>query len=253
MIHPTAIIEDGAQIGAGCEIMAHAVVTRHAILGDGVVVHPGAVVGGDPQFLKFDRKTPSFVRIGAGAVLRENTTVNRSIHAGQATELGARCFMMANSHVGHDCVVGDDVVLANNAMLAGHVTVGAASFIGGGAGVHQFCRVGELCMVAGLARIALDLAPFTMSAERNEVIGLNLVGLKRRGVIREDMRELKAAFAAVYANAASRNLGVNAAAALGGGGFTSEVARQFLGFFAGGKRGYARLRRDAVEGAHHAG
>jgi UDP-N-acetylglucosamine acyltransferase len=250
MIHPTAIIEVGAQIGAGCEIMAHAVVTRHAILGDGVLVHPGAVVGGDPQFLKFDRKTPSFVRIGAGSVLRENVTVNRSIHEGQATVLGARCFLMANSHVGHDCVVADDVVLANNAMLAGHVTVGASCFIGGGAGVHQFCRVGELCMVAGLARIALDLAPFTMSAERNEVIGLNLVGLKRRGVPREAMRELKAAFAAVYANPSSGNLGANAAAALGEGAFTSDVAQTFLAFFTGGKRGYARLRRDAAEGQH---
>lgn len=250
MIHPTAVIEEGAQIGAGCEIMAHAVVTRHAILGDGVVVHPGAVVGGDPQFLKFDRKTTSFARIGAGSVLRENTTVNRAIHEGRTTVVGARCFLMANSHVGHDCEVGDDVVLANNAMLAGHVTVGASSFVGGGAGVHQFCRVGELCMVAGLARIALDLAPFTMSAERNEVIGLNLVGLKRRGVPREQMAELKAAFAAVYADPASGNLGANAAAALAGGAFTGEAARTFLAFFSGGKRGYARLRREALEGSH---
>lgn len=250
MIHPTAIIEEGAQIGAGCEIMAHAVVTRHAILGDGVVVYPGAVVGGDPQFLKFDRATPSYARIGDGSVLRENATVNRSIHEGKATELGARCFMMANSHLGHDCVVEPDVVLANNAMLAGHVTVGAGSFIGGGAGVHQFCRIGELCMVAGLARIALDLAPFTMSAERNEVIGLNLVGLRRRGVPREVVAELKAAFAAVYSNKGSGNLRENAAAAVAGGAFSSATAQSFLAFFSDGKRGFARLRRAGREDDH---
>jgi carbonic anhydrase/acetyltransferase-like protein (isoleucine patch superfamily) len=112
MIHPTAIIEPGAQLGVDCEIMAGAVVTRHAVLADRVVVHPGAVVGGDPQYLKFDRATPSFVRVGEGTVIRENVTLNRAVGAGQATVVGARCFLMACSHVGHDCAVGDDVVLA---------------------------------------------------------------------------------------------------------------------------------------------
>ena len=197
-IHPTAIVEDGAQLGVDCEIMAHAIVTRHAVLGDRVIVHPGAVIGGDPQYMKFDRTTPSFVRVGAGSVLRENVTVNRAIHAGEATVVGDRCFLMANSHAGHDCTLGDDVVLANNVMLAGHVSVGSFSFIGGGAGVHQFCRIGESVMISGLARISRDLAPFTINSERDEVSGLNLVGLKRRGFSREAIRELKEAFRAVY-------------------------------------------------------
>lgn len=244
MIHSSAIIEPGAQLGADCEVMAHAVVTRHAILGDRVVVHPGAVVGGDPQFLKFDRRTPSFVRVGEGAVVRENATLNRSIYEGQSTVVGARCFLMAGSHAGHDCVLADDVVLANNAMLAGHVTVGALTFVGGGAGVHQFVRIGESVMIGGLARITRDLAPFTIVAERDEVSGLNLVGLKRRGFARETIRELKEAFRAVYHQPGDiRRLAAEASA---GGPFKSPEALRFLEFFAAGKRGFARPSRRAA-------
>jgi UDP-N-acetylglucosamine acyltransferase len=243
MIHPTAFIEPGAQLGADCEVMAHAVVTRHAVLGDRVVVHPGAVVGGDPQFLKFDRRTPSFVRVGEGTVIRENATLNRSIHEGGATVVGARCFFMAGSHAGHDCELADDVVLANNAMLAGHVLVGAFTFVGGGAGIHQFTRIGEGVMIGGLARITRDLAPFTIVAERDEVSGLNLVGLKRRGLPRETIRELKDAFRAVYLK--SGDIRALAAAALASGAFASAEAARFLGFFAGGRRGFARPARSA--------
>ncbi len=171
MIHPNAIIEPGARLGADCEIMAGAIITRHAVLGDRVVVHPGAVVGGDPQYLKFDRRTPTFVHVGADSVIREHVTLNRSIHEGRATVVGARCFLMAASHAGHDCTLADDVVLANNTMLAGHVEVGAFTFVGGGAGVHQFTRIGESVMVGGLARVTRDLAPFTIVAERDEVGG----------------------------------------------------------------------------------
>lgn len=251
MIHPTAIIEPGAQLGVDCEIMAHAVVTRHAILGDRVVVHPGAVVGGDPQYLKFDRRTPTFTRVGEGSVIRENVTLNRSIYEGKETVLGARCFCMAGSHAGHDCVVADDVVLANNAMLAGHVEVGAFTFVGGGAGIHQYTRIGESVMVAGLARITRDLAPFTIVAERDEVSGFNLVGLKRRGFSREAVRELKEAFRAVYH--APGNIRELAAAALGSGAYVSAEARRFLEFFAGGKRGFARPARAVrAEGGEEA-
>lgn len=238
MIHPSAIIEPGAQLGVECEVMALAVVTRHAVLGDRVVVHPGAVVGGDPQYLKFDRRTPTFVQVGEGSVIRENATVNRSIREGLATIVGARCFLMAGSHAGHDCLLADDVVVANNAMLAGHVSVGAFSFIGGGAGIHQFVRIGESVMVGGLARITRDLAPFTLVAERDEVIGLNLRGISRRGIPVPSIQELKAAFRAVYAPVG--NIRTLAATAAASGAFASVEALQFLTFFAEGKRGFAR-------------
>ncbi len=242
VIHPTAIVEPGAVLGADCEIQAGAIVLRHAVLGDRVVVHPHAVVAGDPQYLKFDRATDSRVEVGAGSVIRENVTLNRSIHAGQATVIGARCFLMANSHVGHDCAVADDVVLANNVMLAGHVSVGAYTFIGGGAGIHQYVRIGESAMVAGLARVTLDVPPFTMVAERDEVIGLNLVGLKRRGFSRDAIRELKEAFRVVFFTPGN----IRHVAAAHAAQVTSAEARHFLDFFAGGKRGFPRPRRDAT-------
>jgi UDP-N-acetylglucosamine acyltransferase len=248
-IHPTASIEPGAQLGADCEIHAYAVITRHAVLGDRVVVHPFAVVGGDPQYLKFDRATPSAARVGAGTVLREYVTINRSIHAGQATIVGENCFLMSGAHVAHDCAVGNNVVLANNVLLAGHVSVGDFSFIGGGAAVHQFTRIGEGVMVGGLARITRDLAPFIIVAERDEVSGLNLVGLKRRGVSRDVIRELKEAFRAVFVTPGNiRNL---AARALASGKFGTAEARRFLEFFAAGKRSFARPGRHG--GAEEAG
>jgi UDP-N-acetylglucosamine acyltransferase len=235
-IHPTAIVEEGVQLGAGCVIHAYAVVRRGTVLGDGVAVHPFAVVGGDPNFLKFDPATVSGVRIGAGTVIREHASINRSIYAGKDTVVGARCFLMANAHVGHDCTVGDEVVFATNVMLGGHVDVGNFTFLGGGAGVHQFSRIGEGVMIAGLARITQDLAPYLLVAERNEVSGLNLVGLRRRGVARESIAELKDCYRDVFAGGDPRKL----AAARLAAGVRSAEAKRFLEFFAGGKRGFAR-------------
>lgn len=242
-IHPTALVEPGAQLGVDCEIQACAVVTKHCVLGDRVVVHPFAVIGGDPQYLKFDRATAAGVRIGAGTVIREHVTINRSIHAGKNTVVGENCFMMAASHAAHDCEVGNNVVFANAALLAGHVSVGDHTFLGGGAAVHQFCRIGEGVMVAGHASITRDVPHFTMVAERDEVIGFNVVGLKRRGVPRASIAELKAVFADVYFTAG--NIREVAAALIAGGKYTSGEARRFLEFFAGGKRSFARARRAA--------
>jgi UDP-N-acetylglucosamine acyltransferase len=243
VIHPTAIIEPGAQLGANCIVHAHAIITRHCLLGDGVVVHPFAVVGGDPQFLKFDSATPTRVRIGAGTVIREHATVHRSIYAGKETIIGARCFLMVGAHVGHDSELADDVVLANGVMLGGHVSVGSHTFVGGGAGMHQFGRIGEGAMIAGGARLTLDIAPFLLVSERNEVSGFNLVGLKRRGVTRDAIRELKECYAGVFALGDPRK---HAAARLAAG-VNSAEARRFLEFFAGGKRGFARPQRATAD------
>jgi UDP-N-acetylglucosamine acyltransferase len=251
VIHPTAIVEPGAQLGAGCEIQAYAVVTKHCVLGDRVTVHPFAVVGGDPQYLKFDRATAAGVTVGAGTVIREHVTVNRSIHAGQNTVIGERCFLMAASHVAHDCAVGNDVVFANAALLAGHVSVGDHTFLGGGAAIHQFCRIGEGVMVAGHAAITRDVPHFTMVAERDDVIGFNVVGLKRRGFSRAAIAELKRAFAAVYFTPG--NIRAVAAAVLAEGGYQTTEARRFLEFFGGGKRSFARARRAGEGGADDAG
>ena len=242
VIHPTAIVETGAQIGAECEIHPYAIVKRWAILGDRVIVHPFAVVGGDPQDLKFVAGTESWVEIGSGTRIRENATVNRGTHVGGITRVGENCLLMAGSHIAHDCTVGREVVVANAVLLAGHVAVGDHAILGGGSAYHQFIRVGEGTMVGGVARCTLDLPPFSLVVERDEVIGLNLIGLKRRGVVGPAVEQLKEAFRAVYFTPGKiREI---AAKFLAGGGFTAPEARRFLEFFAGGQRGFARPRRE---------
>jgi UDP-N-acetylglucosamine acyltransferase len=245
-VHPTAIIERDAQLGSDCDLQAGVIVRRDTILGDRVSVHPYAVIGGDPQDLHFQHSTGSGVRIGAGTTLREHVTINRSTKPGGFTVVGEECFLMANVHVAHDCVVGRNVVLGNNAMLAGHVSVGDYTFLGGGVGVHQFCRVGEGVMISGNASISRDIPPFVMVAERDAIIGLNLIGLKRRGVPRAAIVELKRAFHAVYF--APGNIRNVAAAALANGGFESAEAKCFLEFFTSGKRSFARARRAEKTG-----
>ncbi|KXU35669.1 acyl-[acyl-carrier-protein]--UDP-N-acetylglucosamine O-acyltransferase [Cephaloticoccus capnophilus] len=251
-IHPTAIVETGAVLGAGCEIRAHAIVTRYCVLGEGVVVHPFAVLGGEPQHLSFDAAgVESRVEIGAGTVIREHVTVNRASVAGGATRIGAGSFLMAASHVAHDCSLGEQVVLANAALLAGHVSVGAHTFLGGGAAVHQFCRIGESVMVAGHASITRDVPDFLMVAERDEAIALNTVGLRRRGISHEAIGELKRAFAIVFFTPG--NIREVAREALNEGEpscWTSAEARQFLAFFAEGQRGFVRARRQGRASQH---
>lgn len=237
-IHPSAIVDPEAQLGEGVEIGPFVVITQWARLGDGVKVHPGAVVGGDPQYTGFDATLATYAEVGAGTVIRESVTINRSMYAGKATRVGARCMLMACSHVGHDSAVADEVVLANNVMLAGHVEVGAKTFVGGGAGIHQFCRLGEGVMIAGLARITKDVPPFCMAAERDDLTGLNLVGLKRREWPREIIGEIKSAYHAVLSEAG--NPKPRAAAFVADA--RSDAARTFLEFFAGGKRPIARAR-----------
>lgn len=247
-IHPAALVEDGVILGAGCIVHAGAILRRGTVLGDGVVVHSYAVIGGDPQDLKFDPAIPSGVRVGANTVIREFVTLHRSTTPGGWTTIGAHCFFMAASHAAHDCTVDDHVVLANAALLGGHVQVGAHTFIGGGAAVHQFGRIGRGAMIAGLARVPSDVPPYVLVAERSEVIGLNLVGLKRRGVSRESVRELKALYRKIYYTPG--NVRQVAAAALAAGDATTPEGREFLEFFTAGRRPFSRPRGVAAgEGA----
>ncbi|RRJ96539.1 acyl-ACP--UDP-N-acetylglucosamine O-acyltransferase [Opitutaceae bacterium TAV4] len=243
MIHPTAIVEDGVVLGENCNIREGVILRRGVVLGARVTVHPYAVIGGEPQDLKFDPSVKSGVRIGDDTTVREHVTINSATREGGHTVIGSHCLIMADAHVAHDCVIGNHVILANSVLLAGHIHVEDHVFIGGGAGLHQFGRVGEGAMVAGGARIALDIPPCVMVAERNEVIGLNLVGLRRRGVAAEVVREMKDAFRAVYYT--QGNIREVALALLGDA--RSREARSFLEFFTQGKRGIARPSREMIE------
>jgi UDP-N-acetylglucosamine acyltransferase len=243
-IHPTAIVEDGAVVGNGCIVHAYAFISRYCELDENVVVHPFAVLGGDPQDLSFKQETPSGVRIGARTVIREHVTISRATKGDTRTQIGADCFLMAGCHVAHDCHIGDRVVIANAVLLAGHVRVEERVFLGGGAVIHQFCRIGENAMVGGGARISQDVPPFCMVTERNELIALNMVGLRRRGLARGSLSELKRAFHALKGQAV--NVRERAAQLLNEGGIESPEARRFLEFFGGGRRQFARMRQHAT-------
>lgn len=241
VIGPYAVVEDGVELGDGVVLAAHAVVRSGTILGMGTSVGEHAVIGGWPQDLKFDPRTPSGVRVGVGVTLREGVTVNRATRAGAFTEIGDGAFLMAAAHVGHDCVIGRNTILANNVMVAGLVRIGDYVFVGGGTGFHQGARVGEGAMVSGLARMSRDVPPFTMVAERDEVVGLNLVGLRRRGFVSGVVREIKEAYRRVYSGPGNRR--ARAAEARQARPWLSVEARAFLDFFAEGKRGFVQPRK----------
>lgn len=243
MTNAQAWVEDGARFGQGVKLAAMAVIKKEAILGDGVSVDHFAVVGGLPQDIHFDPQTESFARIGDNTVLREGVTVHRSASAGGQTLVGANCFLMANAHVAHDCVVEDRVILANGVLLGGHVHIGTGTFIGGNAVVHQFVNIGRGAIISGGARMAVDVPPYCIANNLNEVAGLNLIGLKRSGISKEDMVDLRYCYRAVYFHPGS--LQKKASAALAAGHGTSEQGRHFLETIAAGsKRGFCRSHSE---------
>jgi UDP-N-acetylglucosamine acyltransferase len=246
-IHPTAIVEPGATLGEGCVIHAGAIIRSSAVLGDRVIVHPYAVISGDPQVLRFDTSIPSGATIGSGTIIHEFATVNRAMHKGQNTVVGANCLLMACSHVAHDALVGDNVVIANAVLIAGHVLIESNTVLGGGSAYHQNTRIGEGAIIGGLSRITKDIPPFVMAAERDEVAGLNLIGLRRRGVPREAIRELKEAFRLMYFQ--QGNIRKLASDAIATGKFKSPQACRFLQFITEGTRGIARARRSEAHRA----
>ena len=217
MIHPTAIVEPGAQLGAavqigpfayvaatvrlgdGCALAPHAVVLGHTTLGARCKVHSGAVIGDLPQDLSFGGE-PSYVVVGDDCSFREGVTVHRGTKPGTTTRIGNHVFMMSCSHAAHNCEVGDRVVMANGVLLAGYVTVGERAFLGGGSAVHQFCHVGRLAMVAAASILTKDLPPFCMSRgiENSQVAGLNVVGLRRNGFDAAQRAQIKQAFNLLY-------------------------------------------------------
>ncbi|MCD8481892.1 MAG: acyl-ACP--UDP-N-acetylglucosamine O-acyltransferase [Verrucomicrobia bacterium] len=247
-IGPYAIVEAGVEIGDGCRLGPHSVLRTGARLGANCTVDAHAVIAGLPQDLRFDVQTPSFVDLADGVTVREGVTIHRATRAEQSTVIGEKAFLMAYSHVGHDCFVGVNVIIANNVMLAGNVRVGAWAFLGGGAALHQFVRVGESVMLSGLSRITRDLPPFTMVAERDELIGLNLVGLKRRQMSRTSILDLKLCYRAVFSSASLSPKEAAAHALAQGLGQSAEGAR-FLSFFTDGmtQRGFVVPRERKGE------
>jgi UDP-N-acetylglucosamine acyltransferase len=214
-IDPTARVADGARVGNGVEIGPYCVVGPDAELGDGVrliaqvhvtgvttigegtVVYPFASLGTPPQSVRY-RGGPTRLIIGSHCDIREGTTMNTGTEdGGGITRVGASCLFMVGSHVAHDCQIGDRVTFANNVTLGGHVVIGDDAFFGGLAAVHQFGRVGEGVMIGGMSPIRGDVIPFCM-AYGEALVGLNVVGLRRRGVTRPQLLVLRRAYRQMF-------------------------------------------------------
>jgi UDP-N-acetylglucosamine acyltransferase len=212
-IHPSAVVEDGARladdvtvgpfclVGAevelaeGVELLSHVVVTGETTIGPRTRVYPFASIGHAPQDKKY-RGERSQLIIGADNTIRESVSISPgTADGGMVTRVGDRNLFMLGSHVAHDCVVGNDTVFVNHATLAGHVTIEDFAILGGLSAVHQFCRVGRHAFVGGVTGVERDVIPYGMvMGDRARLVGLNLVGLQRRGFSREDILTLREAY-----------------------------------------------------------
>ena len=196
-VGPFSIIEAGAVVGAGTRIDSHVRICTGTRLGRENVVHPGAVLGGEPQDRAYDG-SPSRLEIGDRNVFREGVTANRGTAAGSETRIGSDCFLMANAHVGHNAAVGNGAVLANGALLGGHARVGDQVFLSGNAVVHQHIRAGRLGMVQGTGALSADLPPFCISSGVNILRGVNVVGLRRAGLDSAGIKAVRYAFRKLF-------------------------------------------------------
>jgi UDP-N-acetylglucosamine acyltransferase len=203
VVGPYAIVEGGARLGARCVLHAHAIVRGAAALGPGNVVHPFAVIGGEPQ-AKRRTDGPARVEIGEGNVFREHVTVHGGTD-GRTTRIGAANLLMVGAHVAHDAAIGSQCVLSNGVQLAGHVVVEDWVTFGGQSGLAQFVRVGESAFVAASAACERDVPPFVVvQGDRARVRGLNVVGLRRRGVPEGHILALRRAVRKLWLSGATR-------------------------------------------------
>jgi UDP-N-acetylglucosamine acyltransferase len=198
VVGPYSIVGPGVRVGARTRIDSHVLVERDTELGEDCRISHGAVLGTDPQDLKYDGE-PTRLVVGDRTTVREYATLNRGTTAQGYTQVGSDCMLMSYVHVAHDCVLGDHVILSNAVNMAGHVSIGDWAIIGGMTPIHQFVRIGAHAFIGGQSRISKDIPPFVKAAGIPvELYGLNSVGLQRRGFPEEVRRELKRAYRLVY-------------------------------------------------------
>jgi len=214
-IHPTAIVDKQAEladdveigphcvisgpvvIGSGCRLIGNVYLQNRVTLGQHNTLYPFACIGFDPQDRKFDGR-PSGVQIGDNNILRECVTIHRSMSTDRPTTIGHSNMLMNNVHIGHDVTIGHHCTLVSGALVGGHATLQDQAYVGGNAAVHQFCTMGRLSLIGGLRGAIKDLPPFTICAGYNNVIGINLVGLRRAGMSNDAIGQVKKAFQILY-------------------------------------------------------
>ncbi|HPE49687.1 MAG TPA: acyl-ACP--UDP-N-acetylglucosamine O-acyltransferase, partial [Hyphomonas sp.] len=217
-IHPTALVEDGAQLGMGvtigpfchvgpnarlgdgCILRSHAVVTGHTTLGRNCVLFPHAVLGSSPQVIGFVETPESRLEVGDGCTFREYATAHTGMPKfGGLTRVGDNCYIMIGAHIAHDNRIGNNVVMANNVSLAGHIEVGDHVWFGGLSAVHQFSRIGRNAFIGGGAIVVEDVIPFgSVVGNHAKLSGLNMVGLKRRGFSKAEQMQIRSAYKAIF-------------------------------------------------------
>ncbi|MEX1012948.1 MAG: acyl-ACP--UDP-N-acetylglucosamine O-acyltransferase [Waddliaceae bacterium] len=215
-IHPTAIIDKGAQIGKGVTVEPYAVIGEHVILKDGVtvrahayldghltvgentVIYPSAVIGTKAQHLRFNGEKTT-IEIGKNCEIREFVTINSSVGDNGYVKIGDNCFIMAYCHIAHNCVLGNNVIMSNNSQIAGHVVIGNNVVMGGFVAIHQFVRVGDYSMIGGVSALGHDMPPYTLGGGIPfKIGGLNIVGLKRNQFSLHARQNLSRAFRLLY-------------------------------------------------------
>jgi len=217
-IHPTAIVERGAELGdgvtigpysivgpevrlgSGVTLLSHVVIAGRTQIGDGCRIFPFASIGQPPQDLKYAGE-PSELIIGRNNVVREHVTMNPGTKGGgMVTRVGSNCLFMVGAHVAHDCQIADNVIMANNATLAGHVSVGEHAILGGLCAIHQFVRIGRHAMIGGMSGVEHDVIPYaSVMGDRARLSGLNIIGLKRRKFSRDQIHNLRTAYRLLFA------------------------------------------------------
>jgi UDP-N-acetylglucosamine acyltransferase len=261
-IHPTAIVDPGAQIGGDVEIGPYSVVGPKVKIGEGTVIQShvvmegdvtigtknfvghGAIIGTFPQDLSFSPERRTKIDIGDENIIREHCTIHRGTAEGSATKIGDKNFLMVGAHVGHNCEIGNNVIIANNCLLGGHVRVDDGAFLGGGCVFHQHVRVGRLAIAQGGSAFGKDIPPFVIAAERNYVFGLNVIGLRRAGFSAKERDEIKAAFKLIYASGLNISAALEKASAMKSG----AAAQEFFDFIVKAKkRGICPYKRGADE------
>ncbi|MBU1175392.1 MAG: acyl-ACP--UDP-N-acetylglucosamine O-acyltransferase [Alphaproteobacteria bacterium] len=241
LVHPSAIVADGAKIGDGATVgpyclvgehvelaegvtlISHVVVEGRTSIGAGTTIYPFASVGHRPQDLKFAGE-PSTLTIGKNCTIRENATINPGTRGGgMKTVIGDNCLLMASSHVAHDCQLGNNVIIANYGGVAGHCQVDDFVILGGSAVLHQFVRIGAHAFIGAQSMVDADVIPYGMAVgNRAKLAGLNLVGLKRRKFDREAIHSLRAAYRMIFSSEGTLRERVEDASAL----FSDDVLVQ---------------------------
>lgn len=238
-VDPYVVIEEDVVIGPGCVIASHATIKRFTTLGQRNRVYEHAVLGGEPQDVKFKGEASRLI-IGDDNLIRESVTLHRASGEGEATRIGSRNFFMIGVHIAHNCEVGDDNIFANGAALAGHITVEDHVFLSSNVGAHQFVRMGRYAMVGGKSKIVQDVLPyFITDGNPPRVRGLNLVGLRRAGFTPESRQALKKAYQILLRSGLPLEDALREMAQL-----NDNHVNHLIGFVRGSQRGFSREHRD---------